>query len=513
MSTQLNTIETNGWDTIYAVPFSEVNRAILNKSTSPTSFSESETSNMVSTSFSGTFSHWELNKGGDGRLVMLKLPMPTAAFSTGQNTQNFTNGYAIIQANLAWVADANNPYYQNLILNNNATTVQVIDIVFDGLTPASKGVMIQFLHNWLVKNNSSFTNVFASININVAADTASFAWLKPTSYSYAVKDVDDTNSVFAILCMTENRVAPGSTQVPVNALSATANSALLISPERVIAKMFYPNINGMFKNAALSSFEIGNTDLYIVNKEDLTFVDQSMPNGSSKTLSIKSDNFRLEIQDSRVIMTLNKVGFNYSSGVGVNFNHVSVATFDIKADGKFNLVIKSSNTDIGVETSTGVLVGEIVGGIAAAVVGAIIGGILGGALAGGEEAAANVAVELAENGVAEGIEMQAQGGAQVAADVVAEVAANAPARFATFFAQNWTKLFGGFVGIVIGEGTVQGTLAGVEYLAKGKTPDLLKFGSDAIKPVAWPSTTNNEFTIKDGQLNGALQLGINLKTN
>lgn len=513
MATNTNLIETNGWDTIYAIPFSEVNRSIVNKSNSPTTFSEAETNDNGTTSFNGVFTHWSLDRGGDGQILMMKLPITSATFSTSLINQNFTNGYAIIQLNLAWMADPNNPSYQNLIINNDSNTVQVIDIVFDSLSPAVKGIMLQYLHNWLIKNVAQFTNIFATININEIADTASFSWLMPTAVSYAVKDVDNTNSIFAILCMTENRTAPSSSQVSANALTSSANSALIISPERVIAKMFYPNIFGIFKNATLANFSIGNTKLYITNNVDLEFEDQSMPDGNRKTLSVKKDNFRLEIQDSRIIMTLNKISFNYSHGVDVNFNHVSDATMDIKADGAFNLNIVGSNTDVGIETSTGVLVGEILGGIAAAVVGAILGGLIGGALAGGEEAAANVAAELGEEGVANAIPMQTVGeGAQIAPEVVVDVAAQTPGKFTTFFAQNWTKMLGGFVGIVIGGATVPSTMAGVGALAKGTTPDLKKFGADAIKPVAWPSTSNNEFTIAGGSLNGALQLAINLKT-
>lgn len=512
MDTTTNPIETNGWDTVYAVPFAEVNKAIVKKASSPTSFTESETNDDGTTTFNGNFSHWELNKGGDGQLVMMKLPIPNATFATGVNNLSFTNGHAIIQLNLLWVNDPNNPIYQNLILNNDTNTVQVIDVVFTGVSAAVKGVMIQFMHNWLVKNITSFTNVFATININQAADTNSFAWLMPTAVSYAVKDVQNSDSIFGLLCMTENRVAPTSSQVPANALSSTANSALLISPERVVSEMFFPNIYSIFKEAKQSDFIIGNTKLYITNVNDLTFQDQTMEDGSSKTLTVKKNNFKLELQGTQIIMTLNKISFNYKAGIDVNFNHISYGVMEIANNGGFTIKVTGSNTDVGVETSTGVLVGEIIGSLAAAIIGAIIGGLIGGAVAGGEEAAEQVAAEIVENGVANAVEMQpVEGAAEIGPAAVADAAAQGPGRFSTFFAQNWAKLLGGFLGIAIGGVPVPVAMAVLKGKAEGETPDLVDFGANAISPVSWPGTTNNEFTIAGGSLNGALQLAINLK--
>jgi Clostridium P-47 protein len=521
MSTTANTIETNGWDTVYAVPFSLINTAIVNKSSSPASFSESETNDDGTTSFAGTFGHWQLATGGDGQLVMMSLPIPTATFTLGTINRNLTNGTATIQLNLIWVDDPADPKYQNLIINNDSNTVQVIDITFaESVSAAEKGIMIQFLHNWLGKNADDFQHIFSTVNINDVANTGSFQWLMPTDVSYAVKDATPANlntSVFGILCMTENRTAPGTSQVPANALSASANSALLISPERVIAKMFFPNIYGIFKDATLADFEIGNTKLYIQNKNALTFEPQTMDDGTSKTLSLAPNEFRLEIQDTRITMTLNKISYEYKSGLDVNFNHSADATFNI-VKGVFNLAVTGSNTDVNVEESTGVIIGEIAAGLAAAIIGAIIGGIIGGALSGGADATANAAAEIVEEG-ATSVEMtatdstqSASQGSNIAPAVVDEVLDNAPGRFSTFFAKNWAKLLGGFVGILIGGPVTPGIMFGLQALAKGSVPPLTDFGANAIQSITWPTTNNQEFQIVNGTLNGALQIGINLTT-
>ena len=521
----MSTIETNGWDTIYVVPFSLINNSIVNKASSPSAFNQQEETDDGTVTFAGNFGHWEMATGGDGQLVMMSLPIPSATYDVGSIHRTYTNGHALIQLNLKWINDPDNPIYQILVINNDNNTVNVTDITFNENIPMSeKGNMILMLHNWLAENVADFQFIFSSVNINDSADKESFSWLMPHIIAYAVKDADppDINtSVFGVLCTTDNRPDPGNPQVPANGLTSGANSAFLISPFRVIDKMFLPNIHTIFKDASIADFEVGNTNKYIQNINTLHFEPQTAEDGSIINLSIDPLNFRLEIQDSRIIMSFTKIYFQYSSGITVNFNHNSVAIFNIR-DNTFYLTVTGSTTDISVEKSEIRERNEIIGEFVAALIAAILGGILEAAFTGGTAAATARATNAVVNeGTVNGIEMtvRSAGSTNTApitnlAPEVAEQMVAGPARtFSNFFAQHWVKIVSIVGGAIVGDLTAKGMIQRTQNLAKGDVPPMTEFGSNSLQSIQWPGTTNENFQIVDGTLNGALQIGINLNTS
>ena len=521
----MSTIETNGWDTIYVVPFSIINTSIVNKSSSPTTFSQQEESDDGTITFAGTFDHWRLATGGDGQLVMMVLPIPNANYDVGAIHRTYTNGQAQIQLNLVWVNDPENPDYQTLVINNDSNTVNVIDITFNESIPMSeKGTMIQMLHTWLAENVADFQFIFSTVNLNDSADIESFSWLMPYKIAFAVKDAepaDTSTSVFGVLCTTENRPIPGEAQVPANALSSGANSTFLISPQRVIDKMFFPNIHTIFKDPDSNNFELGNTGLYIQNKTALNFEPQTLDDGTVINLSIDPLNFRLEIQDSRITMSFHKISFAYSSSLTVDFNHTSEALFNIK-DGIFYLTVTGSTTDISVEKSKAGEVKEIITQLVAAIIAAIIGAAIGAAFAEGTAAVtARATTAVVDEGTVNGIEMTVKSSSSIrtapmtnlSITAAENIATNAPRRFSTFFGQPWLKVFGTIGGFVIGEVGADSIIKVIDNWAKDDVPSMDNFGSNAIQSIQWPGTTNEKFQIVDGTLNGALQIGINLNTS
>lgn len=520
----MNSINTNGWDTIYAVPFSMLNEVIIKGKLSPASFSVIGENDDGAYDFGGDFGAWELAPGGDGQQLMMKLPILTAHLKLGGSTAEFpfTNISANILLNLKWVDDPADPNYQNLKLNNDQNTVFVSSINYGGTVPVTDGVIKQFLHKWLVDNVANFNFVFAKVNINYVAAQESFAWMAPTHKAYAVKDAtppDATTSLFGILCMTGDRPAPGNAQVPAEAIPAGANSSFLIAPERLIEHVFFPRVQDNFKNAANDNFRINSNYLSITNIVKVQLPDQQLEDGSVKEVFLEPGNFTLSLQADKVLLDMTDLYFKYNDNFTVHFNHNSPATLTFPK-GVFNLAVTGSNTNTTVEASSGYFSAEIAASIAGIIVTSVIGGFVGGIIDGALGARAAAAAGIANNGaanVAMNVIAPAAGAAAAGVNVAGPVVANAAAAVApiqNIFAAAWGRaagnIIGGIVGAVVG-GSIPLTMELLKNLADDEIPTLADFGKSMLAPVMWPTAAGATFEVVDGKLDGALQVGINLK--
>lgn len=536
-TTQTSDIILNGWDTIYALPFTEVNKAIVAKAASPTSFTESEVSDDGAFIFEGSFDHWSLTTGGDGRTVMMKLPIPTSSFSFNNSVRNYTNMEARIQVNLEWVRDPDNISFQSLQMNNDDKTVFVIDITADErISIAVKGIMKQYLHNWLIDNSNDFEHVFSTVNVNEIADQDGYSWMMPSFVDYAVVDGDPNDlskSIFGVLCMTENRPSPGAPQIPPFSFAEGSNSALLVSKERFMRHMVYPNIASLFIDMTTTDFNFDDASLQISNNKDLKFKPQEIKSGKKVELSLEAGKFLLEIVNDRLVFNLEDLQFTWSPGIKVHFNHISTAVISVPS-GNFKLDVSDVTNEVEVTTSGGVIAAEIFGSIAIAFIASFLGGFIGGefASAGGqavEDGAEQTAIELANQALQSGAEDATSASASASVDesseaatqavsnlapeLVQEVETEAPGKFSQFFANHWKKLLGGLIGILIDGGLVAGINVGLPALAKGDVVDFENFGKSSLSPVSWPNVAKGQFDVVDGSFNGALKLDINLVTN
>jgi len=518
----MNSINTNGWDTVYSVPFSMLNSAIASNKSSPASFSVIGEDDNGPIDFHGDFGDWQLIPGGDGQQLMMTLPIPTAHLKSGEFTSTFKNISAEILLNLKWVDDPEDANYQNLKLNNDRNTVFVSSINYSGTAPVNDGVIRQYLHGWLVDNVARFNFVFGKININYVAAQESFAWMAPTDKAYAVKDAStphESTSLFGILCMTGKRPAPGSAEVPAEAIPAGANSSFLIAPERLIEHVFFPRVQDNFKNAANADFRIDPNYLSIKNIVKVQLPDQQLEDGSVKEVFLEPGNFSLSLQADKVILDMTDLYFKYNDNFTVHFNHNSPATLSFPK-GVFNLAVTGSNTNTTVETSPGYFSAEIAASVAGIVVTSVIGGFVGGLIDGALAARAAAAATIAENGaanIAMNVIAPGANAAGVGINVAGPVVANAAAPVGpiqNIFAAVWGRaagtIIGGIVGAVVGGG-IPLTMELLKNLADDHIPTLADFGKSMLAPVLWPTAAGATFEVVNGTLDGALQVGIILK--
>src|SRR6185312_2598618 len=92
---------TNGWDTVAAITYTEVNKAIKAYATYPKTFSHEADDKSVAAS--GTFTGWSLTTGGAGPLVPIQLAIEDGKLTPdGEATKPFS-GTMVVQVNSTFV--------------------------------------------------------------------------------------------------------------------------------------------------------------------------------------------------------------------------------------------------------------------------------------------------------------------------------------------------------------------------------------------------------------------------
>lgn len=529
----INSISTNGWDTVYALRFSEVNNAIVNAKSSPTSFEEHIKDDDGHQVIAGHFEPWQLTTGGDGRNVRLILPIPEAMFEFRDRGVELLNIKATIEINLDWVQNE----VQHDLKNNvqNAPTMISMNFGSNNISPISKTLFQNLLTKWIQENPQAFNHTFASVDINDAANQGSFAWIKPKNgkISYAVADHDTNttieNSVFAVLCMTSDDPAPETHMVSANSIPDGVNAALLIRPKAVLKNMMLPNIYLVFDQAKAEDFELSNDNMSISNNKEVSMGKQDL-DGTIVAPTIDKGDYTLTIQDNKIVMhTIAK--FAYTPGISISIDHTTNYAIGIDTAGKFTLTVLDSKTDASVESSTALMWINIGASIGAAIVGAALGGFIGAVV----EAATTTTAETATQASIQGVQMVAlpavggaaaaniapttatQAGAQVAAQVAGTQAPTG--LFSTIWASMGAKTFGAIGGTLLGTvvGGVGGAIPNIIGQAGTKdakdSPTLDIFGKEALSPVTWTNASAGGYTVQRLDLISSLRLSINRSFN
>lgn len=538
-----HTTTTNGWDTVYALYFPDVNLAIANAKSSPPSFTQTEDGMTLT----GTFGDWQLAAGGDGKNLHMTLPIPTSTFSGMGAPVTCSAITATIEINLLWKNPDGTtalggsgpaagtpppaPSTPNLKVNHATTdktqpavSIVAMDYKDNTLTSIQQGIYQQLVLDWLNANLQDFAHVFSTITLNTILDTnAGFQWMLPTTTLYAIVDKEDSTgaddfakSTFAVLCMTENRPSPGVHEVDPFAIPDGANSAFLISPARVLENMFLPGLPHMFQGMpATSCFTVDDTT--ITNNVELQFTDQRLDNDRIVNPTIPAGNFIIELVGNQVQISMHGLYFDYTPGFKVTMDHVSNATFVLNSDFVFKMqVVGTPTTSASVSISKGAEIGMIVMSIGLAVAGAAVGGFLGGAASAAATAPVVVGEEAAVAAVTTAVEEGAEDAvSNITTEAVADAASQVSGlagKFSNFFAANWAKMLGAFIGGSIG-GATSAIPAIIEKIANDKADDIYTlndFGTQMMAPLVWPNMETKGERLVNGSLNGALQVGINL---
>lgn len=533
-----NIASTNGWDTVYAIRYPDVNKGIIAQKSSPKSFTQSlKDPDMGDMKLIGNFSDWQLATGGDGKNVRLNLPVTNSTLNfMGQDHSYNSLVTATIEVNLLWLSEDGQPdaddssshKSQLMVFTNegNEASVRFIDPGTNTMSDTQKSFYRTLLESWLNANRGVFEHVFAFLDVNSQADKGKegFQWLKPTDKLYSVVDVDDdaTKSIFGVLCMTGNRKSPEAHEISPFAIPDKVNSGFLIAPERIISEILWPYIPLMFVDSSKDDFSLSDDNLQITNNKDLKFNKQVLDDGTTIIQpEIAAEKFTITLEATYVKMQFTDLHFPWSPGISVRVTHTSNSTFKMTSDRKLKMDVISSTTTGNIQTEEWVKILEIIGSIALSIIGSVGGGFIGGAVKGGS-AVATGATEAALDAIEmTAVETGEQLTTNIAADAGEEAATEttslisrvsaAPGKFASFFARNWAKLLGGAIGGGIGAtiGMIPSIIGAVANNHEN-VPTLDEFGTQAMQPITWPNLSNEGLTLVSGSLNGSFQMGIQL---
>jgi hypothetical protein len=540
---------TNGWDIVYAIRLTDVNRSILqNQAGWPAAASGSSSGATGTYSLAATLKSWRITAASQTGGGTLTLDVDFAPGSTltktpasGTPVTTALDGMtATVQLGLAWVAAA-----------GSSRDLLPTDLVVSAITPpgsldaATESVVRQMLKSSLLGNQTAFKASLATINIADKEAQGTLQWLKPNaniSFTVSVPQMSVAptleNSFLAVLAMTESRQATGLTQeVSANAIPDNDRAAFLIDKRLFFEKMVKPGMAALFSNATADDFELFNDDKGIRNTRDLAFPRLNIPASHAAherdvSPTIAARNFNFELDGTTLVMRLQDFTFEWQAGVTVKLTHTSRARVSLTSDQRLQLVEDSTTTNSNVIIASWVTwttVGAGVGlAIAACAVGAAIGaaveGVAEGAAVEAEETATQTGKAIAMKTIStslseESSEAASQAEAESASDALQDIRAVAggvqskAGPMPGFFSRNWLKIKAALIAGLPGTvgGAVIANIANIlTSQAEGQTADIPTvdaFATEAVSPVSWPDQT--AFRLSSVVLNDALQIGGN----
>lgn len=544
------TADTNGWDTVYAIMFKDVNKSIINKSSTPTGFDHTSHSKLLNSDIvtKGTFGPWQLT-GGDGHLLDMTMPIIGGSLTLGGNPNDLTGGSAQVQVELAMLAHdeaAGDTGVHDLKVKANAApaagapvqpvvpVAAVTSVTVPGLDDTGNGFVRDALEAWLNANLGQFDHVFASVDIGAQlASAPGLQWLMPAGHpTYAVASHDTVDdSVFAVLSMTDaKRSSDGLVQqVSPFAIPTDARAGFLIAQARFLEHMILPALDVLFKSVPAGGLVVSKTG--ITNGTDLDLQPWTLDDLTPAYPSVAAGGFTLTVRATSLVLEFADVTFDHlQTTCHVTFNSESSVQLDKNACIDLHPISMTHYGSVTVPPSVqweaiGLQIGIMV---AACVIGAIA------APAGEVAVEGEAAVGEVENGAADieevtttfsdeataemtgSTEIGADGegnALEVASDETGAIGEATPAK--GWFARITPKLSAGLRAaghplVMIGGQLVAEIMPKLlELEANGMLNDLPKlddFATKAMTPITWPGATKT--TVVVAQLNGSFQIGI-----
>lgn len=409
-------VDTFGWDTVSAIRYSDVNKAIQKAGSSPKTFVVSQLTRRNSRLvLAGTFSDWQLavsasaTQGASGTEIKMSIPIPSLRFSelepnasSPAGPQNppdpaapggaplpppsandivYTGLTALIGFNLEFLNGA--PGEQVLKPSLSGTPVSLWNLNLPDDCDFETAADIQsLLKRWLNDHLADFDHVFSTVDIAMQEDTGALGWIKPTWVSYSTSEpsgatLDDC--VFGVMAMTEKRdPSQNSAQISAYAIPQGSRAGFLISRDRFLAKMLMPGIPAIFLGATVDNFKLSDDNTTITNTVALSLQDFSLPDGKTVTPDVPAGSFTIEIYNTYLRMAFDGLHYQYSPGIDVYITWEGTSKMVLDAT---NRIVKlqeiGSTTRSDVEMSNALHWAEVGMNIGLSIAAAAFGGALG----------------------------------------------------------------------------------------------------------------------------------------
>lgn len=465
------TFSTGGWDTVFAIRISDVNRAIAKTAVSPRTWrarvGASDFGPQIDAS--GTFGTWSVGiGGGSGTNLGMHLPFDATLTVNGKD-HPIRGGVAYVIVHLIFLPDpgTQGPGSKDLVVRTtdqgpDSPVVEVSSVTYtspardENLDRALKDVLTV----WCNANIAEFRHVFATVDVGriEGESGGDFSWLTPTYTAYAYADgptADD--ALLGVLCMTDGRDIAGKIEgLMSGAIPEGARAGFSISAERFLDKMILPAVQSHFSKASPGTFIVANKETQIVS-----------------TAAVALDPVRVALTDYHPEMTTFQVTLSGSEIEIYSYVHTNISPgIDAYAEVTHYVTLKLGTKADGTQSLTFVETRE-----------------------------------PKKNGwstVAPWVE-----GVEITADVILAVVSLVVSNVATAARRLVFRVI-----IAIVAAGIIGTIAAVsekipEWIA-GEVPDALPpidpLVENATRPLRW-ANAKKELTLTGVTLNGALQLG------
>jgi hypothetical protein len=508
------TVDTNGWHTVAAITYADVNKAIATTGVGPKTFTQ--TAPDGSAAVTGSFGPWRLATGGSGPLLMMSLPVTGGEVTVESVKHPISACTALVQITATYIPQSGTSLMH--LVNDSSQPVSV-----ESCLPKQSNFVVEaslrgLLETWLNANLDQFNAVFASVDLDADYVHEGLKWLTPSFKGYAVAEPTQnatlTNSVFGVLCLIDGTNEPPGLvwQISPFVIPAGANAGFVISEEKFLEHMMLAAVPAMFQgikdDPADQHFVIDNGGTRIRNKGTVQLLPVKLKKGKTVEPTVSDGNFTIQLDQAELELGITDMQFEYSPGITVHLNYTGRTTISLDTEHEIlqmSAVIQSGSGSV--EISKGLEIAEIVLGVASIVL-AVVGG-LGGAVG----RSASAAVETATTGTLGAAEAVGEDAAQAANATVSACRGlinGTPAEVseiaARCFAVAKVAAIGAFATTLMPAiAQIINAVAEGDYQSMPKITDLT---SSAVgKTVIWPEQVGT-FNLQSAGLNGAFQFGL-----
>jgi hypothetical protein len=440
---------TLGWDVVFAVRGSAVNRKLATATGVPATFSGPYTTPSESGTITGTFGPWQIEPGA-GSPIGLVLPMSSLAITSSAGTRTLTvlTAHATLSL-LGSVAGAT-----RTITTDPSQPVTVLSIT-GTIGVMDEAILKVVMKTWLAANLDKVDALFAALEFDgQVATIANLAWLQPTSFEYAITP-GGTDFTFGVLGQTEGRSTAGlPVSVDGSLIRSGEDAALAITSERFLTKILQPSATRLFPAATIDSFAVVKLGTTLWNVMDLTFQPLTMGTTTVTDATIAAHGVTMEIAGEELVMTFDSASWSYSAGVTAYLKVASTHTLGLDSHRIVTLATKSMQPSGSISQSAGVLAATLVAAFVADLLSAAVGAVIGARM----EDSAEREVEMRPTQTGADLPPQPVGPRGLgdldapanAAQAAGDLALGDEPAPAGFFARNAVKLRGGIIGAVAG---------------------------------------------------------------
>ena len=337
---KLQGVSTFRWDTTYTTTYKMMNESIRKYSSSPTVFSNhdqpvtvrkaletgklldyqsvhdllSSVSAKATVILDGTWDQWTLELMGNGNLIFMRLPIKTGTLEMpGIETGDLSGGYVVAQIKLQVIHTGSDE--KSVVLGEEKTPEMVVSIYECCFPNVEEGSYSDLLAEGTFKDylNSEdvieqFKYVFSTASINDKA-TGDFAWLTPSDISYAVFAPDngatEENSLYSMLCMTDNSVVPSDIQKSVDSevfkgITKEANAVLCISPQKFCEHVLIEASRSLIIDTLESDYAYSTDGMEVYNVNEIIMKNVEMNDGKMVDLKIAPGNYCIRIMNDHL---------------------------------------------------------------------------------------------------------------------------------------------------------------------------------------------------------------------